>query len=452
MAASSPAVTKSISETTTTAIKSTTTTATAAAAGVTATPLPPPPFQRMDTPPKTQRGLNKPKCIQCGNVARSRCPYRSCKSCCSKAQNPCHIHGVFGNGMISDFVITYQEVRVLGSVGGEYKVQIMLKMARRDVILEHIIKTRGFFLVVICYVIGLEFLKSNSAFPEKTPSSSTPSSDQKSTQASSHGTPLRVPSFRQLSNAFKQFDNLQVRTKKHLTRKDAVALNEWRFSKLKEFKDRNIEIENDAFDRYMQNISLLEEVFSTKPVQDGSDEDEESKPSSTSQEDEALAMTSGLKLALRSNPVRSDNTRKRILQIVDQGIKKLQKSEPNNGATDPDDQNKLDNRLKKAKPLWVERSSMLSDIMDKLNKARNEEDIKSCLEMKAQLYNQSTMSTPTEIKDSDMLNEQDIKNDTTPGKVANYPMPKLFASMEIDQETLNKVDAHFSSLEQIEDL
>ncbi|TYJ36353.1 hypothetical protein E1A91_A05G301700v1 [Gossypium mustelinum] len=388
MAASSPAVTKSFSETTAAAIKSTATTATAAAAGVTATPLPPPPFQRMDTPPKTQRGLNKPKCIQCGNVARSRCPYRSCKSCCSKAQNPCHIH----------------------------------------------------------------VLKSNSAFPEKTPSSSTPSSDQKSTQASSQATPLRVPSFRQLSNAFAQFDNLQVRTKKHLTRKDAVALNEWRFSKLKEFKDRNIEIENNAFDRYMQNVSLLEEVFSTKPMQDGSDEDEESKPSSTSQEDETLAMTSGLKLALRSNPVRSDNTRKRILQIVDQGIKKLQKSEPNNGATDPDDQNKLDNRLKKANPLWVERSSMLSDIMDKLNKARNEEDIKSCLEMKAQLYDQSTVSTPTEIKDPDTLNEQDIKNDTTPGKVANYPMPKLFASMEIDQETLNKVDAHFSSLEQIEDL
>ncbi|KAA3453483.1 electron carrier/iron ion binding protein [Gossypium australe] len=388
MAASSPAVTKSISETTTAAIKSTTTTATAAAAGVTATPLPPPPFQRMDTPPKTQRGLNKPKCIQCGNVARSRCPYRSCKSCCSKAQNPCHIH----------------------------------------------------------------VLKSNSAFSEKTPSSSTPPSDQKSTQASSQATPLRVPSFRQLSNAFAQFDNLHVRTKKHLTRKDAVALNEWRFSKLKEFKDRNIEIENDAFDRYMQNISLLEEVFSTKPMQDGSDEDEESKPSSTSQEDKTLAMTSGLKLALRSNPVRSDNTRKRILQIVDQGIKKLQKSEPNNGATDPDDQNKLDNRLKKAKPLWVERSLMLSDIMDKLNKARNEEDLKSCLEMKAQLYNQSTVSTPTEIKDHDTLNEQDIKNDTTPRKVGNYPMPKLFASMEIDQETLNKVDAHFSSLEQIEDL
>ncbi|XP_039063252.1 uncharacterized protein LOC120207931 [Hibiscus syriacus] len=327
-------------------------------------------------------GLNKPKCIQCGNVARSRCPFRSCKSCCSKAQNPCHIH----------------------------------------------------------------VLKSNSAFPDKSKTSSTPSSDQKSTQSSSQVTSLRVPSYRQLSNAFAQFDNLLVRTKKHVTRKDAIALNEWRFSKLKEFKDRNIEIENNAFDRYMQNISLLEEVFSTETVDEGSE------LSPTSQEGETLVMTSGMKLRLRLNPVRTNNARKRIQQIVDQGIQKLQKSEPNDGSTDPNDQNKLDNMLKREKSLWVERSSRLSNIVNKLNKARNEEDIESCLEMKAQLYNQTTMSTPTEIKDVEALNEQGPKNNATPGQVANYPRRKLFTPIEIDQETLNKVDAHFSSLEQIEDL
>ncbi|XP_038992201.1 uncharacterized protein LOC120115619 [Hibiscus syriacus] len=223
-------------------------------ATTTATPHPPTPFQRMDMLPKTQRGLNKPKCIQCGNVARSRCPYRSCKSCCSKAQNPCHIH----------------------------------------------------------------VLKSTSAFPEKSPTSSTPLSEQKSTQLSSQVTPLRAPSFRQLSNAFAQFDNLQVRMKKHLTRKDAIALNEWRFSKLKEFKDGNIEIENDAFDRYMQNISLLEEVFSIKSMDEGSDEDGGSRPSPTSKEYETSVMGSGLKLTLKSDPVRTDNARKRIKQIVDQ--------------------------------------------------------------------------------------------------------------------------------------
>ncbi|KAH9309115.1 hypothetical protein KI387_037026, partial [Taxus chinensis] len=42
--------------------------------------------------PKSLRGLNKPKCSECGNVARSRCPFQACKSCCVKAKNPCHIH------------------------------------------------------------------------------------------------------------------------------------------------------------------------------------------------------------------------------------------------------------------------------------------------------------------------------------------------------------------------
>ncbi|MBA0665001.1 hypothetical protein Goklo_004927 [Gossypium klotzschianum] len=381
MAASSPSAPKSTYD-------ATTATTTTTAAATTPLPHPPPPFQRMDTLPKTQRGLNKPKCIQCGNVARSRCPYRSCKSCCSKAQNPCHIH----------------------------------------------------------------VLKSNSAFPEKSPTSSTPSSDQKSTQASSQVTPLRVPSFKQLSNAFAQFDNLQVRSKKHLTRKDAIALNDWRFSKLKEFKDRNIEIENDAFDRYIQNISLLEEVFSIKSIDEGSEEDEGSKPSSTLKEDETSVMISGLKLTLKSDPVRIDNARKRIKQIVDQGIEKLHKAEANDGANDPDDQNKLDSRLNKVKSSRIERALVLSDIVDKLNKARNEEDLKSCLEMKAQLYNQSIMSTDTEIEDPGALNEESTGTTVISRQVAYHPSPKMVTQIEIDQETLNKIEAHFTSQEQIEDL
>ncbi|EOY19904.1 Uncharacterized protein TCM_045300 isoform 3 [Theobroma cacao] len=268
-------------------------------------------------------------------------------------------------------------------------------------------------------------------------------------------TPLRVPSFRQLSNAFAQFDNLQVRSKKHLTIKDAVALNEWRFSKLKEFKDRNIEVENEAFDRYMQNISLLEEVFSTKSIHKGSNEDEGSEPKPSSLEDETWMMTSGLKLTLRSDPVRTDDSRKRIQQIVDQGIKKLQKCEADDGANDPDDQNKHGSRLNKVKTLWVERASILSDFVDKLNKARSEEDLKSCLDMKARLYNQSIEEADrnvAETKHPEALNKQGAENDVTPRRVADYLLPKLFTPIEIDQETINKVDVHFSSLEQIEDL
>ncbi|KAL5066895.1 hypothetical protein RYX36_017782 [Vicia faba] len=76
----------------------------------------------------------------------------------------------------------------------------------------------------------------------------------------------RVASLRQLSNSFAQFSNLHLslRSKKPLTRKDAATINEWRFSKLKEYKEQNVEAENEAFDRYMQNVDLLEEVLSTK--------------------------------------------------------------------------------------------------------------------------------------------------------------------------------------------
>ncbi|KAL6960130.1 hypothetical protein U1Q18_048266, partial [Sarracenia purpurea var. burkii] len=42
---------------------------------------------------------------------------------------------------------------------------------------------------------------------------------------------------------------------------DTAVINEWRFLKLKEYKEANIEAENEAFDRYMQNVSFLEEVL-----------------------------------------------------------------------------------------------------------------------------------------------------------------------------------------------
>lgn len=378
MAAASPALSSNSADTTST---STTVAAPATAVVAAATaPL----HHRVDAAHKTQRGLNKPKCIQCGNVARSRCPYRSCKSCCSKAQNPCHIH----------------------------------------------------------------VLKASTAFPEKTPTLSTP--DQKSSEASSAGTGM--PSLRQLSTAFAQFNNLQMpfRPKKHLTRKDAISINEWRFSKLKEYKDRNIEVENEAFDRYMQNVSLLEELFSTESVLDGSDEDGSTTltPDPISKDGGTGKMISGPKL--RSYSLRTENYRKRIRQIVDQGLKDLRQYVLKDTANGTSDQNELDSRPKKAKTLWADRAAALDDLMDKLNKARDEDDLKSCLEIKAQLYGQSTVSTKTQAEDLDTPNEQTANNDLTPGK--SESVPKLYTAVEIDQETLTNVNTHFSSLEQIEDL
>ncbi|XP_027336315.1 uncharacterized protein LOC113850132 isoform X2 [Abrus precatorius] len=334
------------------------------------------------TPPKSQRGHNKPKCKQCGNVARSRCPYESCKSCCSRNQNPCHIH----------------------------------------------------------------VLKATSTFPDKTPSSGAAPLDQQSLEQP-QSTAGRVASLRQLSNSFAQFNSLHLslRSKKPLTRKDAEAINEWRFSKLKEYKERNIEVENEAFDRYMLNVDLLEEVLSVKSLDDNVSSALESNPTPESSE----VMIPGLKLQLRSNTMRSDGLRMRIQQIVDEGLKKLQKR-----AVDGDINESIDDEAKKASKRGkrVERLSAISDLMDKINKARTEEDLKSCLEMKVQLFNSEEGSALIDLKDNEILKNQTAETDEVQAKELDYSLPKLIGTTEIDQETLNTVDKHFSSLEHVEKL
>ncbi|KAJ7003517.1 uncharacterized protein [Populus alba] len=373
MAASSPVMSNNSSDTGQTSIST--------AAGGTVS---------FSAPPKTLRGLNKPKCIQCGNVARSRCPYQSCKSCCSRAQNPCHIH----------------------------------------------------------------VLKANATFPDKSPASSAPLFEQPVNEAPPAVSSHRAASLRQLSSNFSQFNNLHspLRSRKPLTRKEAAAINEWRFSKLKEFRDKNIEVENEAFDRYMHNISLLEEVFSLKSFLEGSTEDESLSSNhdhASAKDDTEEKMVSEQKLKLRSNLSRSENDRKRLQQIVDVGLKKLQKVELNNGSVN--NQKEVDKKPEKGKSLRAERASALSDLMDKLNKARNEEDLKSCSETKAQLYSHQARSR-TEIEDFEVLREQTAKKDVAPQKEMDFFSQKLFRAVEIDHEALTSIDAHFSSLEKIEDL
>lgn len=234
---------------------------------------------------------------------------------------------------------------------------------------------------------------------------------------------------------------------------DAAAINEWRFSKLKEYRDRNVEAENEAFDRYMQNICLLEEVFSVKSILDGSNEDESSmaNPASNSVEEESEMMISGPKLKLRSNPIRSENSRKRMQQLIDRGLKKLQ-SELNDEDNDINDQNESEKSPKKAKFWWSERASALNDIIDKLNKARTDEDPKSYTKLKSQLRNLHIQSIDTETQKDMVSEEQTEKNDVPSRKESGYVLPKLLTTTEIDQETLSSIDAHFSSLEKIEDL
>ncbi|CAI9095537.1 OLC1v1031518C1 [Oldenlandia corymbosa var. corymbosa] len=335
-------------------------------------------------PGKSQRGLNKPKCIKCGNVARSRCPFHSCKSCCSKAQNPCEIHVLRGNANVAD----------------------------------------------------------------KTASSNSAKVEQQPTDASHSGNRNFL---RQLSTTFSQFNNLAspVKTRKPLTRKDAQLINEWRFLKLKEFRDRNIEAENEAFDRYMNNVGLLEQVFCVDSALDGQTEE----GSSTMDCDRALddcneMLVAGLKQKLRSNPVRVENLRKRIQFIVDQGLKDLSKLEQidgNGASTEPEEMGKKPKKLKSELP---ERASALSDLIDKLNKARNQEELKACYLMKSQLG-----ASPMDC-DATEKSSPNAENDLLPQNrpCTSYFPRKWFNKVTIDQESLSEINTLFCSLEEIEDL
>ncbi|KAF9623743.1 hypothetical protein IFM89_005250 [Coptis chinensis] len=350
-----------------------------------------PPQQHRDQQTgKNLRGLNKPKCSQCGNVARSRCPFLACKNCCFKAQNPCPIH----------------------------------------------------------------VLKQNGNLPDKIPAQTSPSVDQKSTDASPPGTSIRASSLRQLS----QFNGPQVslRARRPLTRKDAAAINQWRFSKLKEYKERNIEAENEAFDRYMQNVNLLEEAFlvNSSPERSIADELSVPDPISANKEEDTRRILLGLKAQLRSNPRRVETFRKRVQDIVDQGLRKLGRSvnddEETGNASDLDGLKEA-KRLKSTTSLRAERVSAIDELIDKLNKARNEDDLQSCLQMKSQLFNHHEKAYLTEAEVVDISKEEISEGDLTRMQESILP-PRLWSRVEINQESLENIEKHFSSLDQIEDL
>ncbi|KAK1372454.1 putative BOI-related E3 ubiquitin-protein ligase 2-like [Heracleum sosnowskyi] len=334
------------------------------------------------------RGLNKPKCIKCGNVARSRCPYQSCKNCCAKAQNPCHIH----------------------------------------------------------------VLKGSTSFPDKAPATGSPSSEQQPNDVSPMGNSHRVTSVRQLSSNFSQFNNLQnpIRSRKPLTRKEAGEINEWRYQKVQEYKDMNIETENEAFDRYMRNVSLLEEVFNVKsttdePIKDGGSPT--SNLNTTSAEEDRQVAIGEMKSILRSDPTRAENFRNRMQCAVDEVLKKLQKSEAHDGGAESSEQDEFVRSPEKKK---FRRHEELAALIDKINKARNEEDLKVCMEMKDQLFGKQTETTQAESESVPIpiLLESD---DVVKPQFADPPL-KWFTVKPADPKEIERMNKLFDSLEDIEEL
>lgn len=204
-------------------------------------------------------------------------------------------------------------------------------------------------------------------------------------------------------------------------------------------------MENETFDRYMQNVELLEEVLSVKSVEDNMTSASESP--TTSMENNNEMMTTGLKLHLRSNSFRSDSLRMRIQQFVDKGLHRLEKFAVDDDINKPIDEEPSE-VSKRPKSCSDERLSAISDLIDKINKARSEEDLNSCLEMKSQLFNLEVDSGSIELQDNETRENEIAKSESTSAEELDYSSPKLVVTAEVDQDTLNTVDRYLSSLEQ----
>lgn len=216
---------------------------------------------------------------------------------------------------------------------------------------------------------------------------------------------------------------------------DAININKWRFSRLKQYNDGEIEAENEAFERYMENVRLLEETFHTGELV----KSEELITSETdSSAEKVQKLISEIKVKLKSNAERAESIRKRVRNLVDQKLGNLQSAglvdDENFSGTDDLDGDNVAKRAKIEK--WrVERTVAVDALIDKLNKARSEDDLKSCLETKQLLFNQTK-------------NMDDLLSHLCSHSLCN----KTYTAVDVNQDSLANVNAEFSALDQVAEL
>ncbi|KAK9144784.1 hypothetical protein Sjap_004687 [Stephania japonica] len=224
----------------------------------------------------------------------------------------------------------------------------------------------------------------------------------------------------------------------------------------------------------MQNVSWLEEVFSVNSILGGFTSDSPEMDPSSCPIDTTTTMPQSqiswgslpvddeentrrtfllLKARLRSDPKRVDACRKRMRDIVDQGLLKLQKCEfkQDEVVTDADGLSKEIKKQKKRS--WrMQKLTEASDLMDKLNKARTEDDLQSCLQMKSKLFERYDQNCNNDSACMETSEVQTAREDTTPRQDKCHAQPALYVTSVISQPTLDAIEDHFSLSTQIEDL
>lgn len=209
--------------------------------------------------------------------------------------------------------------------------------------------------------------------------------------------------------------------------------------KLKEHMQGDIDVENEAYDRYTQNIGLLEETFYLKEDSAGEHETE-----ATSSEEAMEIMVSEVKVRLKSDCANAAGFKERIATVLDQKLKKLQERNSAYEDDNSSDQN-LDDHKKPVKlniKQQTVRNAKTNELLGKLTKAQSEDDLKPCLNIMAQLFGKeiasSSMSTSNKSSDQE----------STPAIAPSYSFPKLTTRLEVDENMMSKIN-ELSSLSQV---
>jgi hypothetical protein len=153
-----------------------------------------------------------------------------------------------------------------------------------------------------------------------------------------------------------------------------------------------VEAESEAFDRYLQNVSLLEEVFS---------------------ENTTDISFSYVKLGMKSNLEKSAASKKKLRNLVDQKLKEL-------SCTTYEGTELLEVVRQRS-----ERNSTTNDLITRLGKARGEDDLKPCIEISTRLF-------------GDMSERQSYCFSN-----------KACVGVQVDQDHITTIDAELSSLNQV---
>ena len=150
---------------------------------------------------------------------------------------------------------------------------------------------------------------------------------------------------------------------------DAASINKWRFMKLKEHMQGDVDVENEAYVRYTQNIGLLEETFYLTG---------EHETEATSSEERMEIMVSEAKVRLKSDSANTDGFKERIATVLNQKLKKLLERDSAHEDVNSSSQNLDDNRkpMKLSINQQMARNAKTNELLGKLTKAQSEVDLK----------------------------------------------------------------------------